>query len=145
MWPILSTPLICQSRDDITMIFQCVPYSWFAPSLCSILICALGTIFHGTWKLWTNRCCENNMFCTSCACREKREEIWCSRMTNTPKRQTMHINTFDYTAITDRLRTVSWSDNSHSIGVVWLTWGLKAQPSHFLQWPCNQNDIHLKM
>ena len=83
---------------------------------------------------------------------EKREEIWCSRMTNTPKRQTMHIwnytKTLQIRSITQLpvLRTdltASWSDNSQT--APWLTCGLRPQPSHFPQSPCNQKDKHLKI
>ena len=53
------------------------------------------------------------------------------------KRQTMHSQSntktlyteFDYATITDRLRTVTWIDNSY-IQPVWLTSGLRTQPSH---------------
>ena len=46
---------------------------------------------------------------------------------------------FDYIAVSDRLRTVSWSNYSHPTGVV------RAQPSHSPQQPCNQNDTRLKI
>ena len=59
---------------------------------------------------------------------EKKEEIWLSPMTkaHTPtemsKGQSDNINNatkkFDYTAVADRLRTVSWSNHSHPTGVV---------------------------
>ena len=42
--------------------------------------------------------------------------------------------TFNYTAITDRLKMLSWSDNSHPIGVVKR---FKGSPSHFWQQLCN--------
>ena len=48
-------------------------------------------------------------------------------------------NTFDYTTITDRLSTVS---RTTVIQPMWLTWGLRDQPSHFPQSPCNQKDKH---
>ena len=60
--------------------------------------------------------------------KEKKEEIWLSPMTkaHTPtemsKGQSDNINNatkkFDYTAVADRLRTVSWSNYSHPTGVV---------------------------
>ena len=59
---------------------------------------------------------------------EKKEEIWHSPVTKTPtpteksKKQRDNIKNatenFDYTKVTDRLRTVSWVTNSHSTGVV---------------------------
>ena len=60
---------------------------------------------------------------------EKKEEIWLGHMTKAPtftekKSKKQRYNTqnatknFDYTMITDQLRTVSWSNNSHSTGVV---------------------------
>ena len=57
--------------------------------------------------------------------REKMEEIWLSPMTKAPtptekatwQHQKRHQN-FDYTTIADRLRAVSWSNNSHPTGVV---------------------------
>ena len=59
--------------------------------------------------------------------KEKKEEIWLSPMTkaHTPtemsKGQSDNINNatkkFDYTAVADRLRTVSWSNYSHPTGV----------------------------
>ena len=61
-------------------------------------------------------------------CKEKKEEIWLSPMTkaHTPtemsKGQSDNIKNatkkFDYTAVADRLRTVSWSNYSHPTGVV---------------------------
>ena len=59
---------------------------------------------------------------------ENREEIWLSPMTKAPtptemsKGQSDNTNNatkkFDYTAVADRLRTVSWSNYSHPTGVV---------------------------
>ena len=58
-------------------------------------------------------------------CIEK--EIWLSPMTKTPiptensKTKGQHKNAtknFEYTTIADRLRTVSWSNDSHPTGVV---------------------------
>ena len=61
-------------------------------------------------------------------CQEKKKDIWLSSETNTPapteksKKQRDNIKNatknFDYTTIADRLRTVSWSNNSHPTGVV---------------------------
>ena len=48
---------------------------------------------------------------------------------------------FDYTAVVDQFRTVSWSNYGHPTGVVNR---LRAQPSHFPQQPCYQKDTHLK-
>ena len=48
----------------------------------------------------------------------------------------------DYTAIAERLTTVSWSNYSHNL--VWLT-GLRAQPTLTPQQLCNQKDTHLKI
>ena len=73
---------------------------------------------------------------------DKKEEIWLSPMTNAPtptemskgQRQSDNTNNatkkFDYTAIMNRLRTVSWSNYmySHPTGVVKPCTG--AQPSH---------------
>ena len=59
---------------------------------------------------------------------EKKEEIWLSPMTKAPtptemsKAQSDNTNSatkkFDYTAVADRFRTVSWSNYSHPTGVV---------------------------
>ena len=59
---------------------------------------------------------------------EKKEEICLNHMTKaqtpTEKSKKQRDNTknatknFDYTTITDRLRTVNWSNNSHPTGVV---------------------------
>ena len=59
---------------------------------------------------------------------EEKEEIWLSPMTKAPtptelsKRQSDNTNKatkkFDYTAVADRLRTVSWSNYGHPTGVV---------------------------
>ena len=67
------------------------------------------------------------------------------------KRQTMDrwndTDTLQIRSITQQLRT----DLGRSAGAttviqpVWLTWGLKAQRSHFPQSPCNQKDTHLKI
>ena len=66
--------------------------------------------------------------------------------TETSKGQSDNINNapkkLDYTAIADRLRTVSWSNYSHPTGVVNR---LTSQPSHSPQQPCYQNDTHLKI
>ena len=42
----------------------------------------------------------------------------------------------DYTAITDRLRTVSWTNHRHPTGVANQLKG--SQPLHYLQQPYNQ-------
>ena len=59
---------------------------------------------------------------------EKKEEIWLSPMTKAPTPTEMSkgqsdntknaTKKFDYTAVADRLRTVSWSNYSHPTGVV---------------------------
>ena len=58
----------------------------------------------------------------------EKEEIWLSPMTKAPtpiekiqKATWKHQNAtknFDYTTIADRLRTVSWGNDSHPTGVV---------------------------
>ena len=67
--------------------------------------------------------------------------------TEMSKGQSDNINNttkkFDYTAVADRLRTVSWSNYDHPTGVINLVYG--AQPSHFPQQPCNQKDTRLKI
>ena len=82
---------------------------------------------------------------------KQKEEIWLSPMTKTPtpaemlKGQSDNTNNATKSSITQRLPT----DLGRSFGVttatqlVWLT-GLRAQPSHFPQQPCNQKDTHLK-
>ena len=65
--------------------------------------------------------------------KEKKEEIWLSPMTKAPtpagmpKGQSDNTNNatkkFDDTAVADRLRTVSWSNNDHPTGVVNLVYG----------------------
>ena len=82
---------------------------------------------------------------------ETKEEIWLSPMTKAhtvpemSKEQSDNTNNatkkFDYTAVADRLRTVSWSNYGHPTGVVNL--GLRAKPSHFPQQPCNQKETRL--
>ena len=49
---------------------------------------------------------------------------------------------FDYTAIADRLRAVSWSNYSHQTSMVNR---LTGPSSHSPQQPCNQKDTHLKI
>ena len=83
--------------------------------------------------------------------KEKRAEIWRSHMTNNPKLHTMHrwndTKTLQIRSIIQLLRT----DLGRSavattvIQLVWLTWGLKAQPSQFPSSACNQKDKHLKI
>ena len=86
------------------------------------------------WKLfpWRPRkCCRlktQSMLMMSSSVKGGKEEIWLSPTikapTPTEKSKTQRDNTknatknFDYTTITDRLRTVSWSNNSHPTGVV---------------------------
>ena len=89
---------------------------------------------------------------TSIPYEDKKEEIWPSPMTKAPiptemsKGQSDNTNNatkkFDLTAIADRLRTVSWSNYSHSTGLVNRFTG---PPSHSPQQPCNQKDTHLKI
>ena len=64
--------------------------------------------------------------------KEKKEEIWLSPMTKAPtptemsKGQNDNTNVtkkFDYRAVADRLRTVSWSNYGHPTGVVNLVYG----------------------
>ena len=69
--------------------------------------------------------------------REK-EEIWLSPMTEaltpTEKFKKQRDNTknatknFDYTTIADRLRTVSWGNDSHPAGVVKPVYGIPTVP-----------------
>ena len=56
---------------------------------------------------------------------EKKEEIWLIPLTkaltlteNSKKLSDNATKEFDYTTIADRLRTVSWSNDSHPTGVV---------------------------
>ena len=53
--------------------------------------------------------------------------------------QNRHQN-FDYTSIADRLKTVSWGNDSHQTGVVKLVYGI--QPSHSPQKLCDQKDTY---
>ena len=50
--------------------------------------------------------------------------------------------TFDYTTIKDRLILGRSVGTTTVIQSVWLTKGLRVQPSHFPQPPCNQRDKH---
>ena len=52
-------------------------------------------------------------------------------VTLSPAEHKHATKTFNYTTITDRLRTVIWSDNSHSPCVVYLNLSLRVQPSLF--------------
>ena len=62
---------------------------------------------------------------------DKKEEIWPSPMIKAPtptechkgKVTTQRHKKFDYTAVADRLRTISWSKYSHPTGVVNLVYG----------------------
>ena len=69
--------------------------------------------------------------------KEKKREIWFSPMTKNPmptenSKTKGHAKNatknFDYTTIADRLRTVSWSNNSHPTGILNRFTG--TQPSH---------------
>ena len=73
--------------------------------------------------------------------KEKKEEIWLSPMTKAPtpaemsKGQSDNTNNvttkkFDYTAVADRLRTVSWSNYGHPTGVVNLVYGPNLPTTH---------------
>ena len=83
---------------------------------------------------------------------EKKEEIRLSPMAKAPtpaempKGQSDNTNNvttkFDYIAVADRLRTVSWSNYGHPTGVVNQFKGPLSQSS---QQPCNQEDTHLKI
>ena len=70
---------------------------------------------------------------------EKRENILCSRMTNIPKR-------IKKRSIPQRLETdLGWSVEATTvIKQLWLTEGLRAQPSNYPQKLWNQKDTHLK-
>ena len=82
---------------------------------------------------------------------EKKEEIRQGPMTKAPAPAEMSklTNTnnatkmFGYRAFADRLRAVSLSKYGHSAGTVNRLTGLRAQPSHSSQQPCNQKDTHL--
>ena len=64
---------------------------------------------------------------------EEKEEIWLSPMTKAPTptemskgqsdNTTKRHKKFDYTAVVDRLRTVSWSNYGHPTGVINLVYG----------------------
>ena len=70
--------------------------------------------------------------------KRKKEEIWLSPMTEAPtpteKSKKQRDNTknatknFDYTTIADRLRTVSWGNDSHPAGVVKPVYGIPTFP-----------------
>ena len=47
---------------------------------------------------------------------------------NTKRQHTNAIKNFDYITIADRLRTVSWSNNSHPTGVVKPVYGYPTFP-----------------
>ena len=86
----------------------------------------------GLLSIWMKQLYQSGDFKTAEILRfgskEKKEEIWLSPVTkaHTPtemsKGQSDNINNatkkFDYTAVADRLRTVSWSNYSHPTGVV---------------------------
>ena len=61
--------------------------------------------------------------------KEKKEKIWLSPMTKAPTPTGDNTNNatkkFYYTAVADRLRTVSWSNYGHPTGVVSLVYGAK--------------------
>ena len=69
---------------------------------------------------------------------EKKEEIWLSPMTKAPtptekskKAKWQHKNAtknFDYTTIADRLRMVSWRNDSHPTDVVKPVYGIPTLP-----------------
>ena len=71
-------------------------------------------------------------------CLWEKEEIWLSPMTEaltpTEKSKKQRDNTknatknFDYTTIADRLRTVSWGNDSHPAGVVKPVYGIPTFP-----------------
>ena len=89
--------------------------------------------------------------CALGECKRKREDIWLGHMTKTlipteiSKRQHDNTKTSPNSSITKRLRTdLGRSDEvTKVIQLVWLT-GLRAQPPHSPQQPCNQMDTHLK-
>ena len=70
--------------------------------------------------------------------KREKEEIWLSPMTEAPtpteKSKKQRDNTknatknFDYTTIADRLRTVSWGNDSHTAGVVKPVYGIPTFP-----------------
>ena len=82
--------------------------------------------------------------------KDKKEEMWLSPMTKAPtpteQSKCQHksdnknnaTKKFDKTAIADRLRTASWSNNSHPTDMVNRFTGLS---SHSPQQSCNQNDM----
>ena len=83
--------------------------------------------------------------------KEKKEEIWLSPMTKayTPtekskkqRENTKRTKNFDYTTIADRLRTVSWGDDSHPNVVDKPVYGIPT--FHTPQKMYNQKDTHLK-
>ena len=70
---------------------------------------------------------------------EKKEKIWLSPMTKAHTRRekskkqrdntkTPPTKNFDYTTIADRLRTVSWGNDSHPTGVVKPVYGIPTFP-----------------
>ena len=71
-------------------------------------------------------------------CIREKEEIWLSPMTEaltpTEKSKKQRDNTknatknFDYKTIADRLRTVSWGNDSHPAGVVKPVYGIPTFP-----------------
>ena len=66
-----------------------------------------------------------------------------NRKFETKGQHTNATKNFDYITIADRLRTVSWSNNSHPTGVVKPVYGYPTFP--LPQKPCYQKDTHLKI
>ena len=62
---------------------------------------------------------------------EKKEEIWLSPMTTWQHKNA--TKNFYYTTISDRLRTVSWSNNSYPTGVVKPVYRIPTFPSTWLK------------
>ena len=62
---------------------------------------------------------------------EKKEEIWLGPMTTWQHKNA--TKNFDYTTILDRLRTVSWSNNSYPTGVVKPVYGIPTFPPKRIQ------------
>ena len=90
-----------------------------------------------TYKIWNKENKKGRDLMQSSLWQTSLNDPWQRKVKVTKRR----YKTFDYTKITDRLRTVRRSDKNHPTDMVNI--GLKIQPFNFQQRLCNQMDINL--
>ena len=135
-------PWLINKKSNVFLLSSLATCAWSVKGIkqkLKSILCTQGLRFYiGMWP--HDQTSKGSLFSSwKIVFEENREEIWRNRMTNTTKWQTIirwnDIKTLQIRSITQLLRTDlgRLAGATTAIQPVWLTWGLRAQPSHFSQ------------